>query len=270
MGRRTRQRLAELENPTEGSRNQWQVQKWQEIQNAVASRGIDVSKRKGRRQARKFIASNPDIGWFKANQYVKLLKEKEKQQRALNEVQSVGSQLNGTTNINPPSYNQQATNIPPDLSNWKLPENNKTNKSLTGKQEYIRALNAHTSKQAPTQNQNVEYNSNFSPQKDTKRDYDFLDQVDLMVLNPYLLSGIGILRRTNPGMRDQLTNWDIKIAKGQRLDRATILQLLGAHNVNPINKIYKAWVKDNLQKRRAEQRIEEEDYEQNMEAINGR
>lgn len=277
MGRRTRQRLAKLENPTEGDRNQWQVQRWQEIQNAVANRGIDVSKRKGRREARKFIASNPDIGWFEANQYVKLLKEKEKQaqqfksqQRALKEVQSIGTQLN--TNITPPSYNQEATDIPPNISNWRMPEGITTNKSFTHKQKYVSKLNNPTNKSVPIHENDEEevYDSNFYPQVDTNRDYEFLDKVDLRVLNPHLLSGIGILRGTNPGMREQLTNWEIQILKGKRLDRNAILKLLGAHSLNPINEIYKAWVKDYLNAQYAQDKVDRGDYDYNMEVLNRR
>lgn len=88
MGRKTRELLARLESPP--TNNPWQIDEWnrvkQFIENERKRTDIDLSKRKGRRFAKRLLSSDTNITDSEANQYVKLLREKEKQnQQALDQ-----------------------------------------------------------------------------------------------------------------------------------------------------------------------------------------
>lgn len=82
MKNKLRQRLAQLEHPSERDRNPWQVKEWNRVKDVIAdaeqSGSIDLTKRKGRKAARKLLSSDRDIDVREARQYVKLLREKQR------------------------------------------------------------------------------------------------------------------------------------------------------------------------------------------------
>ena len=82
MKNKLRQRLAQLEHPSEGDRNPWQIKEWNRVQDVIADAeqngSVDLTKRKGRKAARKLLSSDRDIDVREARQYVKLLREKQR------------------------------------------------------------------------------------------------------------------------------------------------------------------------------------------------